>query len=234
MQFCNTVKGQLSALKAKFPEKSYQTIEQDEDAIGREYRREILKPELAQLIDKQVCKPGRVDAEKYEDACLEIIKWTLGQELDGGDPEHHLSTFLLDGFSRKIRDITLPVPQTVLPTKWESIKIEHELRSIVFECKNYVESNPLTNVEIYQLFEYINPDQHGTLGILLSRFGKKSIHKNVNSALNKIFNLDQNPKYRIIILSDDDIIQMIEEYVEFGTCVHFLAREIEKSRSLPI
>lgn len=232
MQFHRTVTDQLSALKAQNPAKDYGSL--DHEVITREYRKEIVAPSLAKLIDKRECKPGRSDAEKYEDACLEIIKWTLGEELQGGDPHSHLSTFLLDGFSRKYRDIVLPIPQITLSDKWESIKNEHHLKCIVFECKNYVETNPLTNNEIYQLFEYMNPGEYGTLGIVLSRYGKKKVHQNANSALNKIFNLDLELKYRIIILGDDDLIEMINDYAEYGTCVNFLTKQIVISRSLPI
>lgn len=232
MQFYSDVSDQLLALKDKNPEKDYGSL--TPEVITREYRKEIIAPSLIKLIDKSVCIPGRSDAEKYEYACQEIIKWTLGEELQGGDPCLHLSTFLLDGFSRKYRDIVLPIPQITLSDKWESIKKEHHLKCIVFECKNYVETNPLTNSEIYQLFEYMNPGEYGTLGIVLSRYGKKKVHNNANSALNKIFNLNLEPKYRIIILGDDDLIEMINNYAEHGTCVNFLTKQIMISRSLPI
>jgi len=230
MQFATKIDEQLTALKTKFPERDFQLIS-SHDIIAREYRREFIRPALIQLIDKNVCKPGRDDANNYERACLDIITWTLGQELNG-TPEHHTPSFLLDGFSRRIRDITFPIPQITLPPQWESIKIEHKLRSIVFECKNYVSTNPLTNLEVYQLFEYINKDQHGTLGILLSRYGRKSIHNSLNSALNKIYGLDLG--FRILVLADEDLIQMIDEYVNTGSCSNFFSRQVEVSRSLPI
>lgn len=229
LDFKRTPEEQLKELVARSPEKDYQRLSPNPGLITREYRRIIMRPALVNLIDRNVCRPGRDDATRFELAHVEIIKWTLGFELPG-KPEWRIQSKRVDQLKVEIRDISFPIPQVPLSMMWESIKNQHQLRSIVFECKNYSDGNPITFQEVYQLFQYINPSQHGYLGILLSRNGDTDL--SANSAIKKISELKEE-EYRILVLSDDDIVQMIDEFVESGTCATFLYQQIEKSRNYP-
>jgi len=229
MQFLTQIEEQLSALKLKYPDKGYDSLSGNTEIILREYRKEFILPSLSQLIDKSVCGPGRVDADKYELACFDIIEWTLGQELSG-KPVHHPVSLKLDHFKRHYRDITISVPQVVMPSvQWESIKKEHMIFSIVFECKNYSEATKITSSEIYQLYEYLTPDQYGRLGVILSRYGRKNLSTEANSAINRV----AKDKYRILILGDEELAEMINDYINNGSCSGFFTKQIEIARSYP-
>lgn len=228
MQFSTQISEQLAELKTKLPEKNFDSIT-DEQIIRREYRKEFLSPQLSQLIDKSTCRVGQSDADKYEQACLSIIEWTIGLELSV-KPVHHPPSLKLDFFKRHIRDITMPLPQVTLSSiHWESIKNQHQVFSLVFECKNYSKTTKITNNEIYQLYEYLTPDQYGRLGIILSRYGRENLSNEANSAINRL----SKDKYRILILGDNDLNEMIDDFVKTGSCSDFFTKQIEIARAYP-
>lgn len=224
MDFAKTFEDQLTELQTKFPQRNYDVTMLPE-SLARAYREEIMMPALISLIDRSVCKPGQTDAGKFEDASEVILKWTIGSEFKMPVVAQS-RTLTIAGQSVRVRDISLTMPQGDIDEPWLTIRIENQIKSIVFECKNYVTTSKLTKEEIFQVYEYLHPKTYGKLGVILTRYGKDSISPSARSA---IFRLAQDD-YKIVVLGDDDMKDLINEFVKTGSCANFFAVHNEKAR----
>lgn len=226
----DTAKKQLEALNLRFPDKNYSEGNSPE-SISLDYRKLIVCPQLRQLIDMKLCKTG--DGNTYQDNCLEIVKETLSIDFSSSIPVKGSRTLKSGNSETRIRDITIQVPHQNLGNHWQTIIHEncneHEycIRSIVFECKNYSRNTHIKRKEIYQLYEYLTPQQYGKFGVILSRFGKDQLSDDAKIAIRRLM-LDN---YRILVLGNNEILDWINIYENTGSSETFFAKCTDSTRS---
>lgn len=186
---------------------------------------------LLEKISRQNCNAGSKDARKFEEICKEICEVTLEDSFKDHSVSFHPRTLVLNGFEQKIRDITFPnQPNDTDPNCiWNILKDEFKLRSLVLECKNYSTSK-ISRDEIYQLFEYMDPEEHGKLGFILTRDGESTLDESARSTLVRI----RKDGYKLIVLGDKELIDWITAYIDNGSPERFFNKINDTHRGWPI
>lgn len=208
----------------------YYSTEIDEaviDSWWRNYQGGLLLEKMS----RKNCNAGSKDAQMFEEVCKEICEVTLENSFKDHSVSFHPRTLIIRGLQQKIRDITFP-NQPVDTSKsciWNVLRQDYNARSFVLECKNYSTAK-ISRDEIYQLFEYIDPDEHGKLGLLLTRNGEKTLDDTARSALVRI----KKDKYKFIVLSDKDLIEWIKAYIDNGSPERFFNKINDSRKGWPV
>lgn len=149
---------------------------------------ERLKRELAQIAH------GNAFASIYQRTVLEILNYLFNPELIDG--EFEVKT--VDGTERRDIVFTNDSDQTF----WKYIRQEHSAFLIMFEAKN---TNDLEPAHYNQAAIYLG-DRLGYLGFIVTR--NAATRANQKKAFS-IYN-DSRPRKIILVLSDQDLIQMLD------------------------
>ncbi len=186
---------------------------------------------LLNKVSRKNCNAGTRDATKYEEVCKEIIETTLQSSFKNHVVSFHSKTLEINGYKQFVRDITFPNNPIDLDKNciWNILKREFGVRSFVLECKNYLKSK-ITRDEVYQLYEYLDPNEHGRLGIFLTRLGERSLDDSARSAIVRL----KKDSYKLIVLKDDDMVEWINSYITHGGPEHFFNKFIDEKRGWPI
>ncbi|WP_445405835.1 restriction endonuclease [Acinetobacter pittii] len=152
--------------------------------------------EAKKIIDEISLIPeGRNNASKFEDWCIEALKYLFFEYLTGWQEQ----SSTMDGLHR--RDLVCRVKDSKTEV-WQFIS--HTLRSryIVFEFKNYTDE--ITQREIITTERYLYPMALRNCAFIISRKGVSS------SAQNVIDGAMREHGKLIISLSEQDLINLLE------------------------
>ncbi|NMH74960.1 hypothetical protein HF078_17935 [Bacillus sp. RO2] len=139
--------------------------------------------------------PGKNEAKRYEILMEEILSYAFSAHLT--EPRVQVKTF----DNREIIDMTFYNSAT--KGFWHDVKIKHHSNVVVVEFKN---KELLGNDDIFQISARLN-DDIGRFGILVARKITKLDKERIYRRLNKSNNV-------ILLLSDEDIIQMLRMDVD--------------------
>jgi len=137
---------------------------------------------------------GRPEAAHYQKTVLEILNVCFNPELIDGK----LEVRTVEGTER--RDIIFLNDSD--QTFWRYVREEHSSFLAMFECKNTKETSI---ADINQTATYLG-DRLGRLGFIVTRNPATDAHK---KKLFSIYN-DGVPRKIILVLSDEDLIHMLE------------------------
>jgi len=201
------------------------------DSVVEGWWREYQGGLLLQEISRKNCNAGPKHALKYEEICKKIMEVTLESSFKDHIVSFHSRTLTLNGLKQAIRDITFPNQPIDLDPNciWNVLKSEYQVKSFVLECKNYLKSK-ITSEEIYQLFEYIDPDEHGKLGFFLTRLGERSLANSARSAVIRL----RKDGYKFIVLKDSDLVELIDAYITNGSPELFFNKINDEKRGWPL
>ncbi|MBJ9935110.1 restriction endonuclease [Acinetobacter pittii] len=152
--------------------------------------------EAKQIIDQISLIPeGRNHASKFEDWCIEALKYLFSEYLNGWQEQSSTT----DGLQR--RDLVCRVKDSQTEV-WQFIS--HTLRSryVVFEFKNYTDK--ITQREIITTERYLYPMALRNCAFIISRKGVSS------SAQTVIDGAMREHGKLIISLSEEDLIKLLE------------------------
>lgn len=139
---------------------------------------------------------GNPSFSKYEDLCIDILKYLFGDQLSLWKKQTKASAdlFRFDLICKIKNDTELEF--------WNILKRFYDTLYVVFEFKNY--TDPITQSEIYTTERYLYAKALRRVAIMITR---KGLDTNAEIAQRGV--LRENGKL-IICLSDIDIIQMIQ------------------------
>lgn len=164
-----------------------------------------------ELIEKlENCKPGKKEWSKYEDICLEILRFIFIPEFD------FIYTQVRTDNNHQIRDAILPNNQDF--GFWKNIKDEFNSKNIVCEFKNGIQKNINKN-SINQLRVYLSKKTIGKYGFLFIR------KKPNNSVLHARKLAYQESNILITIIDDELLKKLILCRALFGKCDEVLKKE---------
>jgi len=171
--------------------------------------------------------------KKFEDFCVDLIKITFKNDFESAIPTRPQNTRVVNGFKSNRPDINLSnSPKKELADRphiiWNRLIEEYNCKQLKFDCKNYSETNKITNKEIYQLFEYLDPEEVGRIGFILSKYGNTDGSAGVAMSSLKRF---PGHQYKFIILKKKDIEEWISSYEDTGSVTDFF--ETLYSRNTP-
>jgi hypothetical protein len=194
---------------------------------AKEEAAEQAQPSLSYLDDSATCQeserlkaelvaiqPGTTEASKYQRLVLEILNFLFNPELIDGEME--VKTF--DETERRDIIFTNDSDQSF----WSYVRTEHSAFLLMFEVKNTdsVETSHLNQTATY-------------LGERLGRFGFLVTRKPPSEAKQKktfsIYN-DSNPRKIILILSDQDLREMLDMKCRRADPMRFIQRMYRKFR----
>ncbi len=137
---------------------------------------------------------GHSGATEYQQAILEILNFLFNPELIDGE----LEVRTVDGTER--RDIIFTNDSDA--TFWDCVRSEHSALYVMFETKN---TPSIEAPALNQTATYLG-DRLGRLGFVVTRSAPSE------AAMRKAFSIynDSSPRKIILVLSDQDLLQMIE------------------------
>jgi hypothetical protein len=158
---------------------------------------------------------GRPSAALYQQLVLDILTFVFCPDLIDGKLEE--ST--IDGTER--RDIIFTNDSD--STFFDYIRSTHDALMIMFEAKNVAD---LTMAALNQTATYLG-DRLGRLGFIVTRKppGENHLRKQIS-----IFN-DSNPRKVLLILSDDDLKELIQLRMQDASPVKWLQRRYRTFRT---
>ena len=140
--------------------------------------------------------PGKNTFREYEDVCIDILKYTLGDYLTLWKKQEKSS----DGLYRF--DLCCKIKSGVNQDFFQTIKNYFNTKYIVFEFKNYNEQ--ITQKEIYTTEKYLYEKALRKVAVIISRTGAdENALKAVRGCLRETGKL-------IICLSDNSLLDMIK------------------------
>ena len=141
--------------------------------------------------------PGKEDFKKYENKCIEILKYLF-------QPSGELSLWKEqlqseDGLHRK--DLLCRFNKTN-KTYWNDIYLDFHSRYVVFEFKNY--TDPITQKEVYTTEKYLYVKALHSIAIIISpKGGSDNAYKAAKGALKEAGKL-------ILLLDNKDMCEMLK------------------------
>ena len=149
--------------------------------------------DLSTRLDK--INPGKEDAGKYEEICVEILKYVFGENLSLWRMQQKSN----DGLYRF--DLCCKIKHGDNEEFFDTLKDFFNTKYVVFEFKNYKDS--ITQREIYTTEKYLYKTALRSVAIIVSRKGADN-----NALLAAKGCLRENGKL-ILCLSDDDLRHFI-------------------------
>lgn len=141
-------------------------------------------------------EPGTESFKEYEDVCIEILKYVLGDYLT----LWKIQEFSNDGLYRF--DLCCKIKAGTNQEFFDTIKNYFNTKYIVFEFKNYKEA--IGQKEIYTTEKYLYEKALRKVAIIISRKGAN------NQALKAVKGTLRETGKLIICLSDQDLLDMID------------------------
>lgn len=200
--------------------------------IEQEKRRQEVQGFIDQLTvgSSTKLRAGDNTWEDYENLCLKVIELTTQNEFkDGIKPEKgkNQSPFP-DERKVKRKDIFMKNEFVGKGTSdegsmdhfWVSVLREFDSVKFAFECKNYSQSNKISWKEVYQLYQYLHPEDTGRIGFLLCRYN--SFDKTADEAIRRLM----RDKYRIVPIYDSLMIDWLRGYISKGQSGAFFQRAL--------
>jgi len=158
--------------------------------------------------------PGKAEWSKYQEACLEILEHLFCPPLES--PKYEL----FDVERKNRRDIIF---ENSSPSGfWKMVREIYLGHYIVIDAKNY--KDPLSKQPILAISHYLKPYGCGMFGMLISRKGESP------SASHAIKEQWIGNNKLILILSDDDIIEMLDIKKGNGKPEEIIRAKIAKFR----
>lgn len=140
--------------------------------------------------------PGKDQASKYEETCVEILKLVFGENLSLWRTQQKSN----DGLYRF--DLCCKIKHGDNEEFFDTLKDFFNTKYVVFEFKNY--KDPITQREIYTTEKYLYKTALRSVAIIVSRKGADN-----NALLSAKGCLRENGKL-ILCLSDDDLHHLIQ------------------------
>ena len=141
-------------------------------------------------------KPGIADFSKYEELCIEIIKYlfldSLGNWREQVNSNDNLYRF----------DLICKVKKDTKEDFFDMLKNYFNTKYIVFDFKNY--SEKITQKEIYTTEKYLYNKALRSVAIIVSRFGMD------NHAFQAIKGILREQGKLIISITDEDLLNMVD------------------------
>lgn len=153
-------------------------------------------PEAEKLKDRLITiRPGREQAGAFQHAVLAILNYLFNPELIDGETE----VATIEGTERRDIIFTNDSDQTF----WTYVRVEHSAVFLMFETKNTDDLDPTA---INQTATYLG-NRLGRLGFIVTRSAP------TDANLRKVFSVfnDSDPKKVVLILSDQDLIAMLDQ-----------------------
>jgi len=180
--------------------------------------------------------PDKKDYQKrskeFENICEELINLTFKKEFHNCKSCTQEREISFAGDLLRVLDISIfNLPQDDHPNSiWNDIKKEdkYNCQKIIFECKNYSLRTKIRKEEIYQLYEYLDPQNIGRFGIILNKYGFSNLDKKAKAAIKRV----KKDRYLILVLGKEEIQKWLEEWVENETCHQFFSEQISRFMSL--
>lgn len=144
--------------------------------------------------------PGKADAPKYENAIEKLLSALFFPSLSSPQKQHHIH----DG--RKRIDITYVNNPVNGFFQW--LSLHYSSSHIFIECKNY--GKEIGNPEFDQLAGRFSPSR-GQVGFLICR----SV-EDAEKAMSRCIDTAKDDRGWIIVLTDDDLVQIVEDYITSG------------------
>ena len=211
-------------------------IDQDENIKKLNKDQGLRKREVNNLIVKlNECKTGNKKSKDnqtysamFEQICCDIVNLIFKEHSNKYSTKAFLQTRQYRFFNisdsidesknqikhsikrqKRIKDIIYPLnisKKNNLIGVWDKlVNSLYDCQRLVFECKNYGKSK-ITDKEIYQLYEYLDPSKDGKVGIIFCR--KKTLTENAHGVINRL----KDDHYIIILLDEKDIKKWLNEY----------------------
>jgi len=139
-------------------------------------------------------EPGREQFQKYEEFCIDILKYALGSYLTLWESQEQT-----DGGMHRF-DLCCKIKNGVHHDFFDSIKYYFNTKYIVFEFKNYI--GKITQKEIYTTEKYLYGTALRKVAIIISRKG------NDENALRAVKGSLREDGKLILCLSDQDLLKM--------------------------
>lgn len=180
----------------------------DEKVIKGKTKEEVLIENLVSI------PTGKKDWSLYQETIYEIVEHLFSPPLESPKYEN------ADRDLRNRRDIIME--NASQNGYWKSIKEDYGGYYIVVDAKNY--SKPITKRPIVDVAHYLKPYGCGMFGIIFSRkgIGNAGIHARKEQWVG-------NNKM-IVVLSDEDVIKMLNEKKEDGFPEEIIREKIAKFR----
>lgn len=205
------------------------------EAVAKDY--ESLKPERIAKLQRETdggmlltrlkaCRAGNRTWSVYQRICFDLIELTFKADLSSTPGWEERSEYI-KGLKGLRRDITiLNHPLNKNGCIWAVLR-DGDLRCqmIVFDSKNYSKKNLISELEIYQLFGYLDPHTIGKLGIILSRYGK--LDPSAKTARRRLL----KDGYEILVLKDSDLEDWIQTYIDYGNVESFFSNRYRKFKN---
>ena len=156
--------------------------------------KDIQQDDLGTRLEQIV--PGSDDASKYEEICVEILKYVFGENLSLWRPQQKSN----NGLYRF--DLCCKIKHGENEEFFDTVKNFFNTKYVVFEFKNYKDS--ITQREIYTTEKYLYKTALRSVAIIVSRKGADK-----NALLAAKGCLRENGKL-ILCLSDDDLQHLIQ------------------------
>jgi len=163
---------------------------------------ESLKQKLGTL------QPGNKEATAYQRLVLEILNFLFNPELIDGD----LEVRTIDGTERRDVIFTNDSDQSF----WSYLRTEHSSIFLMFETKN---TETLENAHLNQTATYLG-DRLGRLGFIVTR---NPLQEPQQKKAFSIYN-DSQPRKIILILSDKDVVAMLDMKCEGKDPMRYLQK----------
>jgi hypothetical protein len=212
MSIQQQVKAKANIIELVAVAKDYESLEQDQKA---KQQRQTTGDSL--LIRLGGCKSGTETWRDYQQICFDLIKLTFKADLSS-DPGWEERSEYIKGLKGLRRDITILNHPLNKSGCWIRFRDEDlNCKMIVFDCKNYKRKQSISELEIYQLYGYLDPRTIGKLGVILSRHGK--LDPSAKTARRRLL----QDGYEILVLKDSDLEEWIQVYIDYGSVESFFS-----------
>lgn len=170
---------------------------QPEEPAPPIFRKPEEKPECNRLKEKlERIKPGKEQYQEYQDLCVEILKYVLGDYLTLWDIQEKT-----DGGMYRF-DLCCKIKDGVNEDFFNTVRQYFGTKYIVFEFKNYTDQ--ITQKEIYTTEKYLYEKALRKVAVIISRRGPSE------SALAAARGSFRENGKLILCLSDKDIMDLID------------------------
>lgn len=163
-------------------------------ASERAYKRNKLRSELIDQLDRHDADATVLSPAQYEDLCMQVFAFVFDPSLFGFEKQARTS----DGANRYDFICRIASGRPF----WDTLRADFRTRAILFECKNYDE--PVTADQIYSTERYLFTGALRTVCFLIARRGgTESCMRAAQGAMRESGKL-------ILVLSNRDLVNLLE------------------------
>jgi hypothetical protein len=166
--------------------------------IVKNEMKELKVNKAENLINKlKNCPVGLEGWKQFENICNNILKFVFEESFENFNMKIQSRNYN----GKDIRDIILSNTSEI--TFWNNVRHFYNCNNIIIECKN--KSSTIGNDGFRQISDYLGKDAIGQFGIILSRKGLSDGGRDKQRDY-----LYQRPKKLILVLSEQDIIDLVK------------------------